>query len=173
VRQGKRGLFFLGNPEGMKVAGLLKISNIKHCISDAYINPLGTKRPNGRGVPFKGESMKTVDLMLGRKENATKGETESLLTWRIVEKGKTPEGRDTHDENGDLIVAPYRDRHIVDGFQNIICEFVHEEGDAKIISVAPLLAAAVEHLQEMPDGSGVIDAEGMRYIMIAMKRLWG
>jgi len=115
--------------------------------------------------------MKTVDLMLGRQENATEGEIDSLLNWRIVEKGETPDGRDTHDESGELVVAPYWDRHIVDGFQNVICEFIHGDGDAKIISVAPLLAAAAEYIQPMPDGSGVISKDGMSYVIAAMQKI--
>lgn len=116
--------------------------------------------------------MKTIRLLLERGySNVTQEEIANLLDWRVVDEGTTAEGRDTHDEDGNLIIALYRDRHIVDGFMNTLCEFVHEPDVAKLISASPLLAAALEHVNVQEDGTGAIDAEGMKYVKAALKKL--
>jgi hypothetical protein len=56
------------------------------------------------------------------------------LPWRVVPAGKTPEGEDTHDEDGNLVIAPYRGRHIVTASKVPVCEFVHDEDDARRIA---------------------------------------
>lgn len=58
---------------------------------------------------------------------------DETLPWRIVPEGKTDDGRDTHNE-GDLVIAPYRARHIVTVHGQPVCEFIHDEGDARRIT---------------------------------------
>lgn len=58
---------------------------------------------------------------------------DETLPWRIVEPGKTAEGFDTHDEDGNLVIAPYRGRHIVTSGLVTVCEFVHDQEDARRI----------------------------------------
>ncbi|WP_126448395.1 hypothetical protein [Sulfuricystis multivorans] len=58
---------------------------------------------------------------------------DETLPWRIVEPGKTAEGRDTHDEDGNLVIFPYRGRHIVTNGLVPVCEFVYDQEDARRI----------------------------------------
>lgn len=75
-------------------------------------------------------------------------ESNLLAIWRVIPEGKTVGGRDTHDEDGNLVIWPYRGRHIVDGFGNTICEFIHEERHAHLLAAAPRLLAALERCVE-------------------------
>lgn len=100
--------------------------------------------------------MKALQILCpdGIKESELSAlEANLFALWRIVPAGKAvdwvEEGkmafRDTHDEEtGEVLYAPYRGRHIVDGFGNIICEFVHESNNAYLIAAAPRLLAALE-----------------------------
>lgn len=71
------------------------------------------------------------------------------MEWRVVPEGMTADGRPTHDEDtGELVVSPHRGRHIVDANGRVVCEFVHDEGDAHLMAAAPMLLAALESCVE-------------------------
>lgn len=67
----------------------------------------------------------------------------------------------THDEETDeVLYGPYRGRHIVDGFGNVICEFVHEFNNAYLIAAAPRLLAALERcVEQIEQMRGLFDDE--------------
>lgn len=58
---------------------------------------------------------------------------DDTLPWRVIQDGETAEGRPVFDEDGTLVVAPYRGRHIVSQFGDPIAEFIHDEGNARRI----------------------------------------
>lgn len=66
------------------------------------------------------------------------------LDWRVVLEGLTAEGRPTHDEDtGELVLAPYRGRHIVDAHGRIVAEHIHDPADAALLVQSPRLYALV------------------------------
>lgn len=86
-----------------------------------------------------------------KKDDLEPYEANMLAIWRVIPEGKAYEGgelRDTHDEDGTPLIGPYRGRHIVDGFGNPICEFIHDEKHAWLIAAAPHLMAALERCVE-------------------------
>lgn len=91
-----------------------------------------------------------------------------LATWRVIPEGKTADGRDTHDEDGNPRIAPYRGRHIVNGFGSPICEFVHDAYHARLLAAAPKLLAALQLIEVDEDGDGFICREAMDVVREAM-----
>lgn len=93
---------------------------------------------------------------------------ELIINWRVIPEGMTAEGRLTHDEDGNLMIAPYRGRHIVDEFGNPICEFVHNPSHASLLAAAPKLLAALQLIEVDKDGSGFVCREAMDVVRQAL-----
>jgi hypothetical protein len=58
---------------------------------------------------------------------------EETIPWRVVEDGKTAEDEDVFDEDGDVVIAPYRGIHIVSSGGRPVAEFIDDMEDAKRI----------------------------------------
>jgi hypothetical protein len=58
---------------------------------------------------------------------------DDTLPWHVIEPGKTADGYDTYNEEGDLVIAPYRGRHIVTQYGDPVAEFIHDHEDARRI----------------------------------------
>lgn len=58
---------------------------------------------------------------------------EAATPWRVVPAGMTALGEHTHDDEGNLVIGPYRGRHIVTEGRNPVCEFIHDPDDARRI----------------------------------------
>ncbi len=74
---------------------------------------------------------------------------DETLPWSVVVEGKTQDGKDVFNEEGEIVIAPYRGCHIVCIGGSPIAEFLDQEYAERIVAcVHACKGISLEELQD-------------------------